>query len=176
MIFTETKLKGSYIIELEKIEDDRGFFSRSFCEREFDEKSINSKYVQGNISFNNRSGTLRGMHYQSKPYEEVKLVSCTKGKIYDVIVDLRPESETFRQWISVELTDENRKIIYIPKSFAHGFITLVDNAEVMYRMSEFFVEGYGNGVRWDDPAFAIQWPLKIEVISDRDRNYPDFVF
>lgn len=174
MIMTETRLNGLYIIEPERLEDERGFFARTWCEREFSAVGINLKLVQCSISFNRKKGTLRGMHYQDTPYNEAKLIRCTKGAVYDVAVDLRPWSSTFKQWISVELTDENRKMIYIPEGFAHGLLTLADNTEVFYQMSEFYIAEYARGIRWNDPAFGVNWPYKVEVISDRDRNYPDF--
>lgn len=174
MIFTETKLKDAYCIGLEKLEDDRGFFARTWCHREFKEKGISFNLVQGNVSFNKKRGTLRGMHYQAAPYEEAKLVWCIRGAMYDVIIDLRPYSETFKQWISVDLTAENKKLLYIPEGFAHGFLTLMDNTEVFYLMSEFYVPGSARGVRWNDPSFQIHWPAEVIVISEKDRQYPDF--
>ena len=175
MIFVETKLKGAYIIEPERLKDERGFFARTWCQQEFQEHEINPKIVQCNISFNLKKGTLRGMHYQAAPYEEAKLVRCTMGIIYDVIVDLRPDSETFKQWMSVELSAENRKMLYIPENFAHGFLTLMNNTEVFYQMSEFYMPEYARAVRWNDPAFAIHWPDNVAVISERDQQYPDFI-
>jgi dTDP-4-dehydrorhamnose 3,5-epimerase len=174
MIFTETSLKGAFVIDLERLEDERGFFARSFCEREFGSHGINTKFVQCNISLSRMRGTLRGMHYQAVPHEEIKLVQCTGGAIFDVIVDLRSESETFGKWYSVELTGENMRMLYIPKGFAHGFLTLVDDTQVFYQMSEFYEPGYSRGVRWNDPTFNIYWPAEIRVISTRDREYPDF--
>jgi len=174
MIFIETKLKGAFIIEPERMKDERGFFARTWCKREFEAHGLNSNLVQCNISFNKKRGTLRGMHYQVPPHEEAKLVRCTMGAIYDVIIDLRPDSQTFKQWISVELTAENRKMIYVPEGFAHGFLTLEDNTEVFYQMSEFYAPECARGVRWNDPAFCIKWPIDIRVISERDRQYPDF--
>jgi dTDP-4-dehydrorhamnose 3,5-epimerase len=174
--FIETKLKGAYIIEVEPIEDERGFFARSWCQKEFIEHGLNSNLVQCNISFNRKQGTLRGMHYQAKPHEEAKLVRCTMGAIYDVIVDIYPDSPTFKQWVAVELTAENRKMLYIPGGMAHGFQTLVDNTEVFYQMSEFYYPQSAKGVRWDDPIFKIDWPENDQlVISDKDRSYPDFL-
>jgi dTDP-4-dehydrorhamnose 3,5-epimerase len=170
--FTETKLKGAYIIEPELIRDERGFFARSWCQKEFSERGLNSNLVQCNISFNLKKGTLRGMHYQAKPHEEAKLVRCTMGAIYDVIIDIRPESPTFKQWVAVELTAENRKMLYIPDGMAHGFQTLVDNTEVFYQMSEFFYHESATGVRWDDPAFNVEWLIKQDlVISEKDQSY-----
>jgi dTDP-4-dehydrorhamnose 3,5-epimerase len=176
LIFTEIQLNGSFLIELHRIEDERGFFARSCCKREFDQHGLSSEWVQCNISFNRKRGTLRGMHYQSAPYEEIKLVRCTKGAIYDVIIDLRPDSQTFREWYSIELTENNRKMLYIPEGFAHGFLTLTDHTEVFYQMSEFYAPGHGRGVRWNDPAFNITWPIDVNVISEKDNQFPDFRF
>ncbi len=175
MIFTETKLKGAFIIEPERQEDERGFFARAFCQEEFKAHGFNTNWVQCNISFNKNKGTLRGMHYQVAPHEEVKLVRCTMGAIYDVIIDLRPDSPTFKQWVALELTAENRCILYIPEKFAHGFQTLVDNTEVFYQMSEFYHPERGRGIRWDDPAFRIKWPNLPQIIAVRDQNYPTFI-
>ena len=176
MKFTETKLKGAYIIEPELITDERGFFARSWCKKEFTERGLNHNLVQCNISFNLKKGTLRGMHYQAKPHEEAKLVRCTMGAIYDVIVDIRPESPTFKQWVAVELTAENRKMLYIPEDMAHGFQTLVDNTEVFYQMSEFYHSESATGLRWDDPVFGIEWKKQQNlIISDKDLSYPLFI-
>ena len=171
MLFIETKLAGGYIIELEKIEDDRGFFARTFCQREFEAHGLNPRIAQCSVSFNRRKGTLRGMHYQVAPYEESKLVRCTMGAIYDVAVDLRPESRTFKQWVAVELTGENGRMFYIPQGLAHGFQTLVDNTEVFYQMSEFYRPQCARGVRWDDPAFGMTWPIKEVIISIKDASF-----
>ena len=175
MIFTEIKLKGAFIIQPEKLEDERGFFARTWCKRELEAHGANPNLVQCNISFNKKRGTLRGMHYQVAPHEEAKLVRCTMGGIYDVIIDLRPDSQTCKQWISVELTAENRKMIYIPEGFAHGSITIEDDTEVFYQMSEFYTPECAKGVRWNDPAFGITWPIDIAILSERDRQYPDFL-
>ena len=172
MKFTETRLKGVFIIEPERLEDERGFFARTFCHKEFEAHGLNPKLVQCNISYNKHNGTLRGMHYQVAPMAEAKLVSCTRGAIYDVIIDLRPESPTYCQWLAEELNAENRKMIYIPEGFAHGFQTLDDDTEVFYQMSEFFSPEHARGVRWDDPAFGIKWLLNTKVISEKDENYP----
>jgi len=174
MIFQETKLKGAYIIEPEKREDERGFFARTWCQREFTEQGLNPRLMQCNISFNLKRGTLRGMHYQIPPFEEAKLVRCSRGAIYDVIIDLRPCSSTFKQWLAVEVTADNRQMLYIPASFAHGFQTLEDNTEVAYYISEFYAPEHARGIRWNDPAFAIQWPIETRAISERDQAYPDF--
>ncbi|MFC1643524.1 dTDP-4-dehydrorhamnose 3,5-epimerase [Chlamydiota bacterium] len=172
MKFTETKLKGAYTIEPELLEDERGFFARSFCLKEFEEHGLNPRIVQSNISFNRKKGTLRGMHYQTSPYEEVKLVSCPEGTIYDVIVDLRKDSPTYSKWVSVELSSENHKMLYIPQSFAHGFQTLEDSTTVFYQMSEFYHPESSKGIRWDDPLFKIKWPLREQIISEKDLTYP----
>ncbi|MEJ7615967.1 MAG: dTDP-4-dehydrorhamnose 3,5-epimerase [Pyrinomonadaceae bacterium] len=174
MIFQETKLKGAFIIELEEATDERGFFARTWCEREFAEHQLNTKLVQCNVSFNKKKGTLRGMHYQAAPHEEAKVVRCTAGAIYDVIVDLRPASSTFKQWMAVDLTAANRRLLYIPEGFAHGFQTIEDNTEVFYQMSEFYVPECARGVKWNDSAFGIRWPLEERIISVQDQRYPDF--
>lgn len=174
MRFDPLPLAGAFVIEPEFISDERGFFTRTFCSDEFAARGLNPSLVQCSISFNNRRGTLRGMHYQQKPHEEAKLVRCSKGAIQDVIVDLRSESPTLLQWASVELTAENRRALYIPEGFAHGFLTLADDSEVFYQMSEFFHPQCAAGVRWNDPAFGIEWAGEVGVISERDRNYPDF--
>ncbi len=171
MNFSETKLKGAYLIEPERIADERGFFARSWCQREFGEQGLNTTLVQCNLSFNHKAGTLRGMHYQLPPFAETKLVRCTQGAIYDVIIDIRPASATFSQWIGVELTQENRLMLYVPPGFAHGFQTLVDGSEVFYQMSEFYAPTYARGLRWNDPAFAIRWPQPVSVIAARDQQY-----
>jgi len=173
--FIRTKLDGAFIIEPERFEDERGFFSRTWCAREFDDHGLNSRLVQCSVSFNYKRGTLRGMHYQTAPHEEAKLVRCTSGVFYDVILDLRRESSTFAQWVAVELSSENRLMIYIPEGFAHGFLTLADHTEVFYQMSEFFAPECARGVRWDDPVFAIEWPSAPAIVSARDRSYPDFL-
>jgi dTDP-4-dehydrorhamnose 3,5-epimerase len=175
MIFTETALKGAFIIDPERLADERGFFARTWCQREFAAQGLSTKFVQCNISFNKKRGTLRGMHYQATPHEEARLVRCTRGAIYDVILDLRPESPTFRQWLSVELSAQNSRMLYIPEGFAHGFQTLEDDTEVFYQMSEFYHPESARGIRWDAPAFGIRWPNIVCIISDRDRNLPDFI-
>ena len=174
MIFTETRLKGAYIIEPEKRADDRGFFARSWCEKEFADHNLNLRTVQCNISFNTRKGTLRGMHYQVAPSAEAKLVRCTQGAIYDVIIDLRPDSPTFKQPVAETLTARDHKMLYVPEGFAHGFLTLEDNSEIFYQMSEFYAPQHARGVRWNDPAFGIEWPIRDPIMVDRDRNYSDF--
>jgi dTDP-4-dehydrorhamnose 3,5-epimerase len=174
LIFAETKLKGAYIIELERLEDERGFFARTFGHEEFAAHGLRTRFVQCSISFSQKKGTLRGMHYQVAPYEEAKLVRCTMGAIYDVIIDLRPGSPTFMQWLAAELTAQNRKMLYVPEGLAHGFQCLEDETEVSYQMSEFHHPDYAGGVRSDDPAFGIEWPIPGKIIADRDRTYPDF--
>jgi dTDP-4-dehydrorhamnose 3,5-epimerase len=177
VIFTETRLSGAFVIEPERIEDERGFFARTWCKREFREHGLNSDLVQCNVSFNRRAGTIRGMHYQAEPHEEAKLVRCTMGAIYDVIVDLRPESSTFREWVAVELTADNLKMLYVPEGFAHGFQTLVDESEVFYQMSETYVAELARGVRWDDPGIGIEWPeARLRTVSPRDAAHKDFVW
>ena len=174
MIFTETTLKGAFVIELEKHEDERGFFARTFCRTEFETQGLNPNFVQCNISYNKKKDTLRGMHYQVAPYQEAKLVSCTRGALYDVIIDLRPDSPTYCRWLAVELSAENYQMLYIPECFAHGFQTLEDNTLVLYQMSEFYHPECARGNRWDDPAFGIKWPLSNRVVSKKDLSYPDF--
>ncbi|HMF58149.1 MAG TPA: dTDP-4-dehydrorhamnose 3,5-epimerase [Pyrinomonadaceae bacterium] len=175
MIFTETKLKGAFVIELERFEDERGFFALSWSEKEFSERGLESRLVECNISFNRKRGTLRGMHYQQSPHGQVKVVRCTMGAIYDVIVDLRPDSPTFKQWVGVRLTASNRLMLYIPEGLAHGFQTLEDDSEVLYQMSSPYVAGSGRGVRWNDTAFRIEWPEETKrIIIARDSEYADF--
>ncbi|MGH7232565.1 MAG: dTDP-4-dehydrorhamnose 3,5-epimerase [Nitrospiraceae bacterium] len=175
MIFTETALKGAFIIDPERLEDERGFFARIWCRQEFERHGLAFSVAQCNLSYNKARGTLRGMHYQDAPHEETKLVWCARGGIYDVIIDLRPTSSTYKQHVAVAITDQNRRMLYIPKRFAHGFQTLEDNTEVCYSMSEFYQPKYARGVRWNDPAFGIQWPVDERIISRRDQSYPDFI-
>ena len=174
MVFKETILKGAYIIELEPTEDERGFFARSFCKKEFEERGLNCNLVQCNISYSKKKGTLRGMHYQAVPCQETKIVSCIRGTIYDVAVDLRLSSPTYCQWFAVELSADNHKMLYIPESFAHGFQTLEDNTEVFYEMAQFYNPESARGLRWDDPVFKIEWPLSVKIISDKDSCYQNF--
>jgi len=174
MIFEETKLKGAFIIEPERLEDERGFFARTFCQKEFENRGLNPKVAQCNISFNKQKGTLRGMHYQAAPYEEAKLVRCTKGAIYDVIIDLRPCSHTFKKWLAVNLTAENCRMLYIPEGFAHGFQTIETNTEVFYQMSEFYHPESARGIRWNDPVFGIEWRIENPIISTKDQQNSDF--
>ena len=174
MLFRETKLPGAFVIDLQKHEDERGFFARSWCRKEFESHGLDPRTVQCNVSFNKLKGTLRGMHYQVAPYAEAKLVRCTRGAIYDVIIDLRRESATYKQHVSELLSGNNYKSLFVPEGFAHGFQTLEDNSEVFYQMSEFYSAEHQRGLRYNDPAFGIKWPTDVMVISDRDRNYEDF--
>jgi dTDP-4-dehydrorhamnose 3,5-epimerase len=175
MIFTETELKGAFVIDVERLEDERGFFARTWCRQEFETHGLNQSLAQCNISFNRKRGTLRGMHYQAVPHEEAKLIRCTRGAIFDVIIDLRPASQTFKRWVGVELTGHSRRMLYVPEGFAHGFLTLQDDTEVFYQMSERYSAEHARGVRWNDDAFAIYWPIKVSVISENDQQYPDFI-
>jgi dTDP-4-dehydrorhamnose 3,5-epimerase len=175
LIFTQTKLAGAFVIELERRSDERGFFARTFCEQEFEAHGLKTQMVQCSVSFNKRKGTLRGMHYQAAPFAEAKLVRCTSGSIYDVIIDLRPASETFKQYFAVELSAENRRMLYIPEDFAHGFQTLRDDTEVFYQMAQRYSAEHARGARWNDPAFGIEWPEGERIIIERDQNYDDFV-
>ena len=174
MIFTETKLSGAYIIDLKKMEDDRGFFARTFCQKELEEHGLIPEVAQANTSLSKTKGTVRGMHYQKAPHQETKLVRCTRGALYDVIIDLRPDSPTYKQWIGVELTQDNYRMLFVPRDFAHGFITLADNTEANYMVSQFYAPGSELGARWNDPVFDIKWPIDVTVISEKDANWPDF--
>jgi len=174
MIFRETKLPGAFVVDLERREDERGFFVLSWSQGAFADRGLDPRLLETNISFNRRQGTLRGMHFQIAPHAQAKLVRCTAGAIYDVIIDLRPESVTFKQWVAIELTAANYLQLYIPEGFAHGFQTLVDNTEVFYQMSTPYVPESARGVRWNDHAFAIDWPPDERIINARDRAYPDF--
>ena len=174
MHFDATPITGAVIIELTPLLDERGFFARSWCQDEFKAHGLETRIAQCNISYNARSGTLRGLHYQAAPSEEVKLVRCTRGAIHDVIVDLRPRSPSFKRWFAVELTASNRRMLYIPEGVAHGFVTLADDTEVFYQMSQPYDAACARGVRWDDPAFGIVWPVPIALMSERDRQHADF--
>ena len=174
MIFTETRLKGAFIIEPEKIEDERGFFARVWDRETFEKRGLNSHLVQFNISVNRKKGTLRGMHYQSSPYEEAKIVRCTKGRSFEVMIDLRKTSNTFGQWEGVEISTDNYKMLYVPEGFALGFQTLEDNTELFYQMSQMYMPEYARGIRWDDKFFNVTWPLKPTVISKKDLSYEQF--
>ena len=175
MKFGETRLAGVFVIDLDRHDDERGFFARSFCANEFAEHGLPGSFVQCNISYNRRRGTLRGMHFQAAPCEESKLVRVIRGAIRDVVIDLRPSSSTCREWAAFELSAENRRSLYIPPGLAHGFQTLTDDAELLYQMTEFYEPALSRGVRWNDPAFEIAWPIAMPVLSERDASFPDFV-
>jgi len=174
MKFEGAGIPGAFLITPERIEDDRGFFARTWCEREAAAHGLSTRWVQYSVSYNKRRGTLRGLHYQASPHQEAKLVRCTMGAVFDVIVDLRHESPAFKKHRSVILSAENRVMLYIPEGCAHGFQTLEDHSEVFYQISEFYSPQHGRGVRWDDPAFGIEWPQAERIMIERDRNYPDF--
>jgi dTDP-4-dehydrorhamnose 3,5-epimerase len=174
MRFVETQIADVWVIEPELLEDERGFFARTWDTNVFAEHGLSPRFVQSSISYNRTRGTLRGLHFQAAPHEEAKLVRCTSGAIFDVAVDLRPDSETFRRWFGVELSARNRLALYVPEGCAHGFLTLADDSEVSYQISELWAPEAGRGVRWDDPAFDIEWPAEVVVINDRDRTYADF--
>jgi len=171
MIFTETDIPGCLIIDIEPAFDERGFFARTFCKKEFAAHGLETEFVQCSISYNKKKGTLRGMHYQVAPHEEVKIVSCLRGAIYDVAIDLRPDSHAFMRWVAVELTEQNHRSLYIPKGCAHGFQTLGNDSTVSYRISQFYHPESARGMRWDDPVFGFEWPLSPEVISKKDMDY-----
>jgi len=173
LIFTETDLQGAWIIDIEPHRDERGYFARVWCAREFEEQGLKTDLVQCNIAYNHSKGILRGMHYQQAPHAEVKLVRCTRGSVYDVIVDLREDSPTRLKWIGVELTEDNHRMLYVPEGFAHGYVTLQDNSELFYQVSEFYTPGAEGGLRWNDPRIAIEWPEQGELlISEKDRSWP----
>jgi dTDP-4-dehydrorhamnose 3,5-epimerase len=174
MFFVETELQDAYIIELDRREDRRGFFARTWAQEEFERRSLVSRIVQANMSYNHTRGTLRGMHFQHAPYAEAKLVRCVRGAIFDVIIDLRPSSPSYKRWIGVELSADNRRALYVPEGFAHGFQTLEDHCDVFYHVSQYYTPGAEGGFRYDDPAFAILWPLPVSIISDKDRAWPNF--
>src|SRR5690606_5540448 len=174
VIFHETDVKDAFLIELELRSDDRGFFARSYCANEFAEHGLEPAVVQANVSFNHKAGTLRGMHYQLPPAADTKLVRCTSGAIHDVIVDLRPESPTYLRHVAVDLTAENRLALYVPKMFAHGYLTLTDGAEVTYQVSEFYTPGQERGIRYDDPALGLSWPRDVSVVSEQARSWPAY--
>jgi dTDP-4-dehydrorhamnose 3,5-epimerase len=175
MIFTPLELEGAFIVDLELREDERGFFARTWCGDEFEAHGLNPAIVQCNLAFNRKRGTLRGLHFQRPPYEEAKLIRCSRGAIFDVIVDLRPHSATYVRWLGVELTADNRRALYVPEGFAHGYQTLADGTETLYQVSEAYTPAAEGGVRWDDPAFRIEWPLVEELtISEKDRTWPDY--
>ena len=172
MIFRETRLRGAFVIDVERNADERGFFARTWCRRELAARNLEAEYVQGSVSVNSVRGTLRGLHFQCEPHSETKIVQCVRGAIYDVIVDLRSRSPTFRQWFGVELTAESRRLLYVPAGFAHGFQTLSDNTEVSYVISAFYVPAAARGIRYDDPALGIPWPMKATCISQKDLDLP----
>ena len=174
MIFSEGPLSGPYVIDLEKHRDSRGFFARAYCQREFAEHGLAQDMVQTNVSFSEKRGTLRGMHYQNPPHQEAKLIRCTRGRLYDVIVDVRPGSDTYGQWMGVELSAESHRMFYVPEGFAHGFLTLEDETEAVYQVSAFYAPGAEQGLRYDDPALGIEWPAAVRVISEKDRSWPAF--
>ena len=172
MIFTESPLSGAYVVDMERLPDERGFFARSYCADEFSARGLGPELRQCSVSYNARKGTLRGMHYQDAPHEEHKLVRCTAGAVFDVIVDIRAASPTYRRWYGAELTQDNRRSLFIPPGFAHGFLSLTDDSEVYYMISVAHAPKFSRGVRWNDPAFAIEWPSAPAVISERDAAYP----
>ena len=174
MIFTETPLAGAYIIDLEPRTDHRGFFARIWCQDEMAQHGLKGEIVQSNLGFSLKKGTLRGLHFQTAPYAEVKTVRCTRGAVYDVIVDLRPDSKTYKQWFGIELTPDNHKAIYVPEGFAQGWLALTDNSEIYYHTTQRYAPSAASGIRYDDPAFGIEWPIPITVISDQDRSWPDY--
>lgn len=174
MQFIETPLQGAYLIDLEKKEDERGFFARLFCEKEFEKLGLKSHFVQVNNSFSQKRGTLRGIHYQIPPKGETKLVRCIQGALYDVIIDLRRDSSTYLQWFGAELTYENKRMMYVPEGFGHAFLTLKCDTEALYMVSEFYAPEYERGLRYDDPALLIKWPLEPLVVSEKDRRHPLF--
>ena len=174
MIFHETTLPGAYIIEPKEINDDRGFFARIWCQNELRQHGLKADLAQSNVGFNFRKGTLRGLHFQKSPHAEVKIVRCTRGAIFDVIVDLRPESPGYKKWFGIELTGENHKMIYVPEGFAQGYITLADNTEMYYLATEFYHPESAYGVRYNDPAFGIEWPIEVAELSPQDREWPDY--
>lgn len=174
MIFTETKLKGAFLVEIKKLEDERGFFGRAWCQKEFEEHGINTTIRQINTSASVKKGTIRGMHYQIDPYQESKFIRCTRGSVYDVIIDLRPDSPTFMQWVGHELSESNYRMVYVPGNFAHGVVSLEDNSEIYYPVSEFYTPGAERGLRYNDPAFNIEWPIEITEVSDKDKSHANF--
>ena len=174
MIFMPTHLAGAWVVDLERREDDRGFFARAWCRREFESKGLDTRLVQCSISRTERRGTLRGMHWQAEPHAEVKLVRCTRGAIWDEIIDLRPDSQTYTRHFGLELSAENGRALYIPEGFAHGFVTLAEDTDVLYQMSEFYEPAAARGVRWNDPVFGIAWPVTEPILHERDASYRDF--
>jgi dTDP-4-dehydrorhamnose 3,5-epimerase len=175
MKFNSTDIDGLYYVDIDRLKDERGFFGRAFCRQEFDEIGLDSEVCQANISYNQRAGTLRGMHYQKPPYQESKFIRCIRGSIYDVVIDLRKNSPTYCHSFGIELNDENRTALFVPKDFAHGFVTLTDDTEVIYMVSQSYVPNAEEGIRWDDPVFAIDWPINPSLVSSKDAQWPDFV-
>jgi len=174
MKISETELAGAYVIELEAVEDERGYFARTYCRKEFTEYGLKTEIAQCSLSYNARRGTLRGMHYQVEPEAETKLVQCMCGSLYDVIIDLRPQSETYCHWFGIELSADKRRLLYIPEGFAHGFQTLEENTTIYYQISAFYDPQFARGVRWNDPAFGIKWPLASPIMSEKDKLLPDY--
>ena len=174
MIFKATKLRDAYVVDIQPFQDERGFFARTWCENEFTEQGLDPNLAQCSVSFNRRAGTVRGLHVQLPPYADSMLVRCTQGALYDVIIDLRTDSDSYMQWVGVELTAKNRRALYVPKGFAHGFMTMEDDTEAFYMISEFFAPDSARGIRWDDKRFDIQWPGPVNVISAKDLSYPDY--
>lgn len=175
MIFSPTRILGAMVVEIEPRADERGLFARGFCRKEFEAHGLNPNVAQANIGLSRQRGTLRGLHYQIPPHAETKLVRCTAGAIFDVIVDLRPGSASYKQWAGVELTAANRRMLYVPEGCAHGYLALADNSEVFYLVSEFYAPGAERGLRWNDPAFGIEWPVAGDpMLSDKDRGWPDW--
>lgn len=172
--FVETKLAGAFVLDTKPIRDERGFFALAYSRQLFVERGLEGDFIQSNLAHNLRKGCLRGMHFQKAPADEVKLVRCTRGAIFDAVVDLRPESKTYCSWIGVELTEENRRALYVPRGFAHGYLTLTDDAEVFYQVSAYYSPAHASGVRFDDPRFGIEWPAPVLQVNERDRTYPDF--
>jgi dTDP-4-dehydrorhamnose 3,5-epimerase len=174
MIFEETPLSGAYVVDLELVRDERGFFARAWCQREFAERGLSVQFVQTNVAYSRKKGTLRGLHYQVPPHQEAKLVRCTAGRIYDVIVDLRRHSPTCGRWFGVELARTTYRMLFVPEGFAHGYLTLEDDTEVTYQVSQFYAPAFERGIRYDDPGLAIKWPGPIEVVSVKDQGWEDF--
>lgn len=172
MLFTQTKFAGVFLITLQPMEDERGFFARSFCKQELEQAGLSSDFVQCNISFNHKKATIRGLHYQQTPHEEIKIVSCRRGAIFDVVVDIRKDSTTFGEWLGMELSEKNNQALYIPHGFAHGFQTLLDETEVFYHMGNYYCKNAAHGICWNDPHLAIHWPYPVSIISEVDKNLP----
>ncbi len=174
MIFSESRVSGAYLIDVERHSDRRGFFARAWCKAEFEAAGLKTDFVQANIAFNIEKGTVRGLHYQVTPHSEAKLVHCTRGAIYDVIVDLRADSPSYHQWLGVELTSENHRMLYVPEGCAHGYQTLTDDSEVFDLVTQLYAPDVERGIRYDDPAFHIEWPEEVQIISDKDRSWAGY--